>query len=210
MNSPTTVLTVDDNAIMLLGLTEAIAVDPGLQSVGSAVNATEALAVYRQFEPDVVTMDYEMPGESGIECTRMILAEFPDARIILLSVHNSEEDVWQAVQAGVKGYLTKKAGEIKDVLEAVHEVAKGGTFFPAAIAEKMENRRSQDELTPRELEILQMLGKGLSNKELMSHFNLSLSSIKHYLTKILDKLGAADRTHAVIIAFQRGILKVDP
>lgn len=208
-NDTTRVLVVDDNALLRLGLSESIAIEPGLEAVGSAANCAEALNLYRKLKPDIVTMDYQMPDENGAECTRQIISEFPDAKIILLSVFDSEEDIWRAVQAGVKGYLTKKAGEVEDMMEAIHEVARGGTFFPAHIAKKLENRKKQAELTPRELEILQLLADGLSNKEMVEKLKISLPTVKLHIVNLRDKLGAADRTQAVVIAFKRGILQLD-
>ncbi|MDP4693863.1 MAG: response regulator transcription factor, partial [Opitutales bacterium] len=127
------VLVVDDNALLRLGLTETISIEPGLELVGSAENGESAIELVRELKPDVITMDYQMPGINGVECTRRIVEEFPNAKIILLSVFDSEEDIWKAEQAGVKGYLTKKAGEVEDVLEAIHEVAKGGTYYPSSL-----------------------------------------------------------------------------
>ncbi|MEM0965805.1 MAG: response regulator transcription factor [Verrucomicrobiota bacterium] len=204
----TKVMVVDDNALLRFGLIGAIDLESGLTSVGGAANSEEALTVYRENNPDVVVMDYRMPGRSGVECTRDILEESPDAKIILYSVYESEEEVWKAFQAGVKGYLSKTAGAVEDVMEAIHEVAAGGTFFPASIQEKVESRKKQEELTPRELEVLKLLGEGKSNKELADYFDISLSTVKIHITNIREKLGAADRTQAVIIAFKRGILRV--
>ncbi|WP_136078422.1 response regulator [Pontiella desulfatans] len=209
MGKNTTVLIVDDNAMLRFGLAGAIGHEEGLEVVGEAASGADAYDLYAMLKPDVVTMDYKMPGEDGVECTRRIRADFPDARIILFSVFESEEDIWKAVKSGVKGYLTKNAGAVEDVMEAIHEVADGGTYFPALIAQKIEVRKQQEELTPRELEVLQLLGEGRSNKEILDHFDISLSTVKHHITNIREKLGAADRTQAVVIAYKRGILKVD-
>ncbi|MGJ8638087.1 MAG: response regulator transcription factor [Opitutaceae bacterium] len=209
MSDSIRVMVVDDNALLRFGLMGAIDLETDIESAGSAANAEDALELYREVRPDVVTMDYRMPGESGVECTRQIIAEFPDAKIILYSVFESEEEVWKAVQAGVRGYLTKTASAVEDVMEAITEVANGGTFFPASISQKLESRKQQDELTARELEVLGMLGEGKSNKEIVDHFDISLSTVKHHITNIREKLGAADRTQAVVIAYRRGLLKVD-
>ena len=209
MSDTIKVMIVDDNALLRFGLIGAIDLEIEIESVGSAGNAEEALRLYRELQPDVVTMDYRMPGMDGVECTRQLLSEFPNAKIILYSVFESEEEVWKAVQAGVKGYLTKTASAVEDVMEAITEVARGGSFFPASIAQKLEARKNQQELTARELEVLRMLGEGQSNKEIMDHFDLSLSTVKHHITNIREKLGAADRTQAVVIAYRRGILKVE-
>ena len=209
MDKDTTVMVVDDNAMLRFGLAGAISHEEGLELAGEAASADEAVELYRKLRPDVVTMDYKMPGENGAVCTRRILAEFPDAKVILFSVFESEEDIWKSVQAGVKGYLTKNAGAVEDVMEAIREVAGGGTYFPASIARKLETRLQQEELTPRELEVLQLLGEGKSNKEIVDHFDISLSTVKHHITNIREKLGAADRTQAVVIAYRRGIPQID-
>lgn len=209
MSDSIKVMVVDDNALLRFGLVGAIDMEPGLESAGDAASSEEALELYSKIKPDIVTMDYRMPGESGVECTRKIMELDPDAKVILFSVFESEEEVWKAVQSGVKGYLTKSASAVEDVMEAIHEVANGGSFFPAAIARKVEARKQQEELTPRELEVLQLLGQGTSNKELVDHFNISMSTVKHHITNIREKLGAADRTQAVVIAYRRGILKLD-
>lgn len=209
MDLETKVLVVDDNALMRMGLTGAISVEPGLVAAGEAANAEEALAFVRTHQPDVVTMDYQMPGADGVECTRNILAEFPKTKVVLLSVFDSEEDIWQAVKAGVKGYLTKKAGGVSDVISAIQEVARGGTYFPAAIAQKLELRRRQTDLTPREHEVLKLLADGHSNKELADALNISLATVKVHIANLREKLGALDRTQAVVIAYKKGILHLD-
>ncbi|MDF7824815.1 response regulator transcription factor [Pontiellaceae bacterium B12227] len=205
----TRVLVVDDNALLRLGLTETFKIEPGLEPVGQAANAVEALELVRKLKPDVVTMDYQMPGDNGVECTKNILAEFPETKIVLLSVFDSEEDIWKAVQAGVKGYLTKKAGEVEEVLEAVQEVAAGGTYFPASIAAKLEERSGKDDLTPREMEVLKLLAGGCSNKEIVEELGISLPTVKLHIINLREKLKAADRTQAVVHAFKRGIIHVD-
>lgn len=203
------VLVVDDNAMMRRGLSETISVVPGLSTVGSASNGDEALERYRELQPDVVTMDYQMPGKNGVECTKEILAEFPDAKIILISVFDSEEDIWRAVKAGVKGYLTKRAGDADVMLEAICIVGEGESFYPECIAEKLEHRSQLAELTEREIRVLRLLAAGLSNKEIMDEMDLSLTMVKYHIVRIREKLGALDRTQAVVKAFERGILKVN-
>lgn len=203
------VLVVDDNAMMRRGLTETISVEPGLCATSAAANGVEALELYRELRPDVVTMDYQMPGQSGIECTAAILEEFPDARIILLSIFDSEEDIWKAVQAGVKGYLTKKTGEVSIVLDAIREVATGEEYFPAKLAIKLAHRKEQEDLTEREAEVLQFLASGLSNKEISDKLGLSVPTIKFHVVNIRDKLGAVDRTDAVVKAFKRGVIRLE-
>lgn len=209
MSDKTRVMMVDDNAVLLMGMSQVVAADPSLEPVGMAENGNEALVLYREVRPDVVIMDYEMPDCNGVEATRKIVAEYPAAKIILLSVYESEDDVWQACQAGVKGYLTKKAGEIEDILEAIHEVSEGGTFFPAAIAQKIEHRKTLPELSDAEMDVLKMLGRGLCNKEIEIALHLSSAMVKFHIVNLRKKLGAADRTQAVIVACKRGLIRLE-
>ena len=201
-----TVLVVDDNALLRMGLTHAIESEDGFKIVGEAANAEEALALYKQHRPDVVTMDYQMPGVDGVEVTCQLITLDPDAKIVLLTVKEAEEDVWNAVQAGCKGYLTKRAGEVEDVFQALHEIATGHTYFPAKVASKIESRLAHEALTPRELEVLQGLAKGFSNKEIMDELDISEGTVKLHLSNLRKKLNAADRTQALITAVQRGIV----
>ncbi|MDF7825179.1 response regulator transcription factor [Pontiellaceae bacterium B12227] len=210
MGKKVRVLVVDDNALMRLGLTEAIAIEPDLEVAGEAGNSEEALSMFRNTQPDVITMDYQMPGgETGIECTRNIISENPDAKVILLSVFDSEEDIYQAQRAGVKGYLTKKSGGVRDVISAIQEVAAGGSYFPAAIAAKLEKRLRQPDLTPREMDVLELLAEGNINKEIGDILGISLATVKLHMGNLLEKLNAADRTQVVVIAYKRGILHLD-
>lgn len=209
MSETVRVMVVDDNELLRFGLVGAIDMEPGLQCVGEAGSSLEAQSLYQEIHPDIVTMDYRMPGENGVECIRKILALDPDAKVILFSSYESEEDVWMAVKFGAKAYLTKTAGSVSDVMDAIREVAGGGTFFPAQIAQKIELRMKQEELTRRELEVLRLLGQGKCNQELADQFEISIPTVKHHIKHIREKLGAADRTQAVVIAYQKGIIKLD-
>lgn len=202
-------MVVDDNDMMRRGLAETISVEPGMETVGTAANAEEALELYRQLKPDIVTMDYQMPGDNGIRCTRNLVELDPEVKIILLSVYDSEEDVWRAVQAGVKGYLSKKTGEVDVMIEAIQKVAAGKEFFPENIQQKLEKRSEQKELTPREKEVLILLSTGNSNKDICDKMDLSLPTVKFHIRHLCDKLNATDRTDAVVKAFRKGILHID-
>ncbi|QBG48811.1 response regulator transcription factor [Verrucomicrobia bacterium S94] len=209
MDEEISVLVVDDNFLLRMGMKEIISQEGGLKPVGAAANSIEALELVRKFRPKVVTMDYQMSGEDGVECTRKMLAEFPETKVIMLSVFDSEEDIWRAVQAGVSGYLTKKAGEVEGIVEAIHTVMKGGTYFPARIAQKLAQRKEQEELTPRELEVLEFLAGGNSNKEIAEILGISLGTVKVHIQNLREKLGAVDRTDAVAIGFKRGVLRLE-
>lgn len=203
------VLVVDDNDMMRRGLADTISVEPGMETVGTASNAEEALELYRKLKPDIVTMDYQMPGDNGIDCTRNIIREDPDAKVILLSVFDSEEDVWRAVQAGVKGYLTKKTGDVDVMISALQSVAAGEPFFPAAMKQKLESRSEQRELTPREMQVLQLLASGNSNKDICGKLDLSLTTVKFHVRHLLKKLEAFDRTDVVVKALRKGIVRLE-
>ncbi|MDZ8117554.1 response regulator transcription factor [Pontiella agarivorans] len=203
------VLIVDDNAMMRIGLSQTMTVEPGVTPVGAASNGAEAFDMYLALRPDLVIMDYQMPYESGVDCSRRILKEDPEAKIIFFSVFESEEDIWNAVQAGVRGYLTKKASEVDELMEAIHEVARGGTYFPAGMLRKIERRKEKPELTPRERDVLKQLAEGRSNQEIVDALNISLPTVKMHIVHIREKLGAQDRTQAVVIACKQGLLRLE-
>ncbi len=203
------ILVVDDNPMMRKGLKGSLEIEPGLKVVGEAANGEDALAFVRKHQPDVITMDYQMPGDNGVAVTEKLKREFPNSKIILLSVFDSEEDIWKAVQAGVKGYLTKKAGDIGELIAAIRAVYAGETFFPEAIARKLEARQKQPDLTEREMQVLELLAEGCSNKEMADELSLSEETIKLHLSTLRKKLGAVDRTQAVVFAYKKGILHLD-
>ena len=208
MDKKIKVMVVDDNSLLRLGLVESINGEDDMIAVAEAENGAVAVSRYREFLPDVVTMDYQMPNLTGIEATRQIVAEFPDAQIILLSVFEGEEDVGSAVQAGAKGYLTKTE-EIEEVLDAIREVSLGGRYFPAKIAKKLESRNARESLTAREMEVLRLIVNGCSNKEIMTQLNITQGTVKLHVSHILEKLEVADRTQAAIIAVRRGFVHLD-
>jgi DNA-binding NarL/FixJ family response regulator len=202
------VLIVDDHAMMRLGLAEAINGERDMALAGEASNGAQAVDAYREMQPDVVTMDFQMPGMDGAEATAKLREEFPDARVVVLSVFEGEEDIWRAVQAGAMGYVLKSA-EVEDILEAVRHVMAGDSYFPAAIASKLSARKTRDSLTPRESQVLRHIVAGLSNKEIASALRTSEATVKLHISNTLSKLGVSDRTQAAIVAVQRGIVHLD-
>jgi DNA-binding NarL/FixJ family response regulator len=208
MKSSIRILIVDDHAMVRLGLAEAIGASDNLVLVGEATNGAQALALYRQHRPDVVTMDFQLPGGDGAEATARLRAEFPDARVIMLSVFEGEEDIWRAVEAGAKGYLPKSA-EVEELLAAITQVSDGGDHFPPAIAAKLAGRRIRSTLSPRELQVLRQIVAGHSNKQIVAAMHLSEATVKLHISNMLAKLGVADRTQAAIVAVQRGIVHLN-
>jgi DNA-binding NarL/FixJ family response regulator len=202
------VLVVDDHAMMRLGLTEAISGERDMTLVGEASNGTQAIQLYREHQPDVVTMDFKMPGQDGAEITKQLRLEFPDARVVLLTVFEGEEDIWRAVQAGASGYVSKSA-EVEELLEVVRRIFAGEQYFSPNVAAKLAARQARNALTPRELQVLRHIVAGYSNKEIAAKLHMSEATVKLHISNTLDKLNVADRTQAAIEAVKRGIVHLD-
>jgi DNA-binding NarL/FixJ family response regulator len=202
------VLIVDDHAMVRLVLSQAIESEPDLVLVGKAANGAEALELYRKQKPDVVTMDFKLPGKNGVESTAAIRGEFPEAKVILLSIYEGSEDIWRATQAGAAGYLSKSV-EIDEVLRAIRCIADGNSYFSAGLAEKLAARRDDQTLSPQELNVLREIVAGRSYKEIEQALNLSKSAVKHYIENTFAKLEVLDRVQAVTTAVQRGIIHLD-
>jgi DNA-binding NarL/FixJ family response regulator len=207
MKPPIRILIVDDHAMVRFALTEAIQRHSDLTLVGEAQNGRSAVALYRKLRPDVVTMDFKLPDQDGDQVVAEIRAEFPEARVVLLSIFENSESVWRATQAGVLGYVSK-AAKVAEVIQAIRSIAVGKTYFSSGLEEKLAARQRQESLTPRELAVLELVAAGHSNKEIAAALNLSLSTVKLHLQNIFSKLGAQDRTQATAAAFQRGIVRL--
>jgi len=199
------VLVVDDHFATRLGLSMPVNNEKGMKVVAEAGTGTRAIELYREHRPDVVLMDYHLPDQSGVETLKAIRAEFPAARVLILTIFDGEEDIYRAVMAGAKGYLTKSC-ECEEMLAAIRRIAAGASYFPPDIAAKIKAREQRDPLTSRELEILRLLVKGHSTKEIVDILKLSMGTIRLHISLILEKLDAYDRTSAVAIAIERGIV----
>lgn len=200
-------LVVDDHFVVRIGLTSALNLEPDMIVVAEAKDGREAVAAYEQHQPDVVVMDYQLPHLNGAEATTAIRQHFPDARIIILSVYKGEEDIHRAVAAGASGYLPKSSGP-EELVEAIHTVHKGRRYFPTAITAAMETRAARSELSDREREVLELLVRGRSNKEIALSLGISENTVKVHTTRVFDKLGVADRLEAVTVAIRRGIVHI--
>jgi DNA-binding NarL/FixJ family response regulator len=207
MKPPIRILIVDDHAMVRFALSEAIQRHSDLTLVGEAQNGRSAVALYRKLRPDVVTMDFKLPDQDGDQVVAEIRAEFPEARVVLLSIFENSESIWRATQAGVLGYVSK-AAKVAEVIQAIRSIAVGKTYFSSGLEEKLAARQRQESLSPRELAVLELVAVGHSNKEIAAALNLSLSTVKLHLQNIFSKLGAQDRTQATAAAFQRGIVRL--
>jgi len=200
------ILIVDDHFVVRIGLLTSLKMDPDLNVVAEASTAAQALALYRQHLPDVVLMDLRLPDLSGIEATARLRKEFAGAKVIIISSYDGEEDIYRAFQAGARGYLLKDVlGE--ELFRVIKAVDAGEQYMPERIARCLSQHTPGSELTQRELEVLQLLIKGLSNKEIGEVLGFTDNTAKFHIKNILNKLQVSDRTEAATAAFQRGILR---
>ena len=190
------VLCVDDHPLVRKGIASILANESDMRLVGEAGNGREAVELFRAHHPDVTLMDLRMPGVDGIEATRSIRREFPDARIIALTSYDGDQDIYRALEAGVRGYMLKEMVHT-DVLRAIRTVHSGKRLMPAEVAERLSEYFPQVALTPREVEVLTFVAHGLANKEIAEKLGTASGTIKMHIQNILEKLDASDRTHAV-------------
>ena len=205
---PIKVLCVDDHPLVRKGIASILANEQDMQLVAEAGDGREAVERFRSHQPDVTLMDLRMPEMDGIEATKAIRRESPDAKIIALTSYDGDQDIYKALEAGVRGYLLKEMVHT-DVLRAIRTVHSGKKLMPVEVADRLNQYFPQGGLTPREVEVLTFVARGLANKEIADHLGTASGTIKMHIQNILGKLGAADRTHAVTIAIQRGILHLD-
>lgn len=201
------ILTVDDHPVLREGIAAIVATEPDMMVVAEAGNGREAIELYRAHRPDITLMDLQMPVMGGTEAIAAIRADFPNARIIVLSTYSGDAQAVRALDAGASGYLLKSMVR-KELAETIRSVHAGKKRVPSEIAIKMAEHHSDDALTEREIEILRQVAAGNANKMIADNFSISEQTVKAHMRSILSKLGANDRTHAVTIALQRGIIEI--
>jgi DNA-binding NarL/FixJ family response regulator len=201
------ILLVDDHIVLRMGLTTATNGEPDMEVVADADNGLEAIKAYRTHRPDVVVLDLRMPGLNGIDTIRRLREEFHEARVLVFSNYASGDEAYQALKAGASGFVVKEMA-LDRLLEAIRKVHQGEQYIPPEIAMRM-NGRVLSQLSPRELEVLRLVAKGLSNKEIGSALRVVEGTIKIHLTNILAKLGVSDRTQAILAAVKRGIIQIE-
>jgi two-component system NarL family response regulator len=207
-SKPIRILVVDDHFMVRMGLSASLNVEPDMEVVAESANAEGALDAYRQHHPSLVLMDVRLPGTSGAEATAAIVQNFPDARILMLSTHSGEEEVFRALQAGARGYILKNVIR-EELLRAIRDVFEGRRYLDATVAPLLAARMSHRSLTVRELEVLRMVAKGFGNKEIASSLNIAEVTVKLHVSHVLEKLGVKDRTEAATVAVKRGIISLD-
>ena len=200
-----TVLSVDDHDLVRKGIAAILSAEPEIELVGEANNAQEAVRLFARHRPDVTLMDLRLPDRSGIEVTREIRSQFPDARIIALTSYDGDQDIYRALEAGVRGYLLKEIVHT-EVIRAIRIVHSGKRFMPAEVSQQLSGFFPEVALTPREVEVLTLVARGMGNKEVGDMLGTAAGTVKAHVQSILGKLGAKDRTHAVAIAIRRGII----
>lgn len=199
------VLTVDDHELVRKGIAAILATESGMQLVGEAATAQAAIELHRRHRPDVTLMDLRLPDKSGIETTRAIHSEDPGAKIIALTSYDGDQDIYRALEAGVRGYLLKEMVH-SEILRAIRVVHSGKRFIPQEVTQHLNGFFPEVALTPREIEVLSFVARGLGNKEVGDVLGTAPGTVKAHVQSILSKLGAKDRTHAVAIAIRRGII----
>lgn len=201
------IMLVDDHIVMRMGLATATGGEPDMEVVAEADNGHEAIRAYRIHRPDVVVLDLRMPGLNGIETIRMLREEFGDVRVLVFSNYASGEEVYQAFKAGAFGFVVKEMA-LEQLLEAIRKVHQGEQYVPAEISTRMSGR-VLSQLSSREVEVLALIAKGLSNKEIAGRLNLVEGTVKVHVTNILGKMRVSDRTQAILAGVKQGIIQIE-
>jgi two-component system NarL family response regulator len=199
---------VDDHPAFRKGLAALIESEPDLRVVGQTGDGLEALELFRRTKPDIVLMDLRLPGMGGVEATMAIRKQFPEARVIVLTTFDADEDIYRAMESGAKSYLLKDTpdDELAATIRAVHA---GEGFLPERVAERLAERRQRADLSQREMEVLQLLIKGRSNKEIGTALFVTEDTVKAHLKTLFAKLNVRDRTEAAISAIRHGIVHLE-
>ena len=202
------ILVVDDHFMVRMGLSSSLNVEPDIEVVAEVGSGEAALEAYRKHHPNLVMMDLRLPGMSGTDCTTAMIREFPDASILILSTHSSEEEIYRAMQAGARGYLVKSIMR-EELLRAVREVHNGGKYLDPTVASHLAERRFHRSLSARELDVLRLVAKGFGNKDIAGALNIAEVTVKLHVSNVLGKLNVKDRTQAATVALRRGIIALD-
>ncbi len=204
-DKPVRILIAEDHLIARLGVKTIINMQPGMSVVAEAANGSQAVELYRKLQPDVTLMDMRMPNLNGVEAARAIRAEYPNARIIGLSTYGGDEDIRRALQAGMRAYLTKDVLH-DELIRAIHAVSAGEIYLTTAVRAVLAAASLPADLSAREMEVLSLIVKGKSNKQIGYDLGIAEHTVKNHVKNILDKLGVDDRTQAATEAIQRGII----
>ncbi len=201
------ILLVDDHMVIRMGLMTATSDTPDMEVVADVESGQEAVEAYRRHRPDIVVLDLRMHGMGGIETIRALREEFGDPRILIFSNYAKGEEVYQAIKAGASGFVVKEMA-LDRLLEAIRKVYNGEQYIPPEVAARI-GERLLAQLSPRELDVLQHVAKGLSNKEIAARLGVVEGTVKIHVANIFSKLGVSDRTQALVAAVKRGIIQIE-
>ncbi|OLU12798.1 DNA-binding response regulator [Pseudomonas sp. PA1(2017)] len=204
-HTPIRLLVVDDHPLLREGIAAVLEAHADIELVGEAADGEQAVALFAELRPDVTLMDLQMPGLNGTEAIRVIREQFTDACIAVLTTYSGDARALQAVQAGARGYLLKSMLR-KELVSAIRSLAAGKRYFPEPIASELLATIAEDRLTPRETQVLERTAQGLGNGDIAALLAISEDTVKGHMRSIMTKLKARNRTHAVSIALQRGII----
>jgi DNA-binding NarL/FixJ family response regulator len=205
MNDKIRILVAEDHLVARVGVSTIVNMQPDMTVVAEASNGQQAVELFRKHRPDVTLLDLRMPGMGGVEAATAIRAEFPTARMIALTTYGGDEDIRRALAAGVLAYLTKDVLH-DELLKAIRAVHAGQTYLPAAVAAALAAQLPRPDLSAREVQVLELIVRGLANKQIAYTLNIAEHTVKNHVKNILSKLGAQDRTQAATAAIQRGII----
>jgi DNA-binding NarL/FixJ family response regulator len=206
MTSPIRILAVDDHGLVRKGIAAILASQPDMSLVAEASNGREAVEQYRMHRPDITLMDLQMPEMNGLDAMIAIRAEFPDARVIMLTTYAGDVQVLRAMKVGGRGYLLKTLLD-KELLETIRAVHNGKKVLSAEASYELAEHVSSDALTPAEIDVLRLIAAGHANKQIANQLSITEDSVKGRVKSILSKLGATDRTQAAMIGVRRGIIQ---
>ena len=201
----TTVAIVDDHSVVRIGIKYVLMTDSEFKFVGEADDGAEAVSLVEKVHPDILLLDVRMPGTDGIAALKAVLAKFPDQRVVMLTMSDAEEDVYQAISLGARGYVIKDNSP-GNIIGALKTVVSGELAVSEGVRSVYEARKSERGLTGREKEILVLVSKGCSNVEIGDMLHLSPNTVKNHLKNLFETLGAADRAEAVAIGIRRGLI----
>jgi DNA-binding NarL/FixJ family response regulator len=205
VNNKISIMVIDDQAVVRQGFVSLINTVADMEVIAEGINGQQAIDLFTQHKPDVTLIDLRMPVVGGVEAITTIRRNFPDARLIVLTTYDGDEDIYRSLQAGARGYLLKDVF-FEELETAIRNVHAGSRHIPAAIAARLAERMASSDLTSRELEVLELIVRGQSNKEIGASLTISEATVKSHINNILSKLGVADRTQAVTTALQRGLV----
>ena len=199
------IMVADDHPIVRSGLVLMIDYTPNMETVAEANNGLEAVTLFRQYRPDVTLMDLRMPEMSGADAIAAIHQEFTEAKIIVLTTYDGDEDIYKGLKAGAKGYIFKNA-PVDEIIRAIKTVYEGKKYIPPEVGEKLSERLNRPQLSNRELDVLKLVAQGKTNQQIATELYISESTVKYHINGVLSKLGVSDRTQATLVAIKRGIV----